>query len=80
MKTYIIYCCKGFDYVNDKGETYHCVRAMVGEIEKIGGVYKTKSIKLVKCAKDFHPVELNKPCNVFFDENGKAVHSVLVNA
>lgn len=80
MKTYIIYCCKGFDFVNDENKSFHCVRAMIGEVVKVGGVYKVKSIKLIKCASDFHPIELNKPVNIFFDENGKAVASQLVTA
>ena len=78
MKTYIVYCCKGFDYTNDEKKTFHCVRAMVGEVEKVGGVYKVKAIKLMKCAPDFHPVDVNKPLNLFFDEYGRAVSSQLV--
>lgn len=79
MKTYVIYCVKFFDCVVE-GKSYHCVRAMIGEVEKVGSAWKTKGIKLIKCSADFQPVDLNKPCSIFFDENGKAVHSQLVNA
>lgn len=85
MKTYVIYAVKSFDCTVE-GKTYHCVRAMVGEVEKIGRVekignaWKVKGIKLIKCASDFNPVDLNKPCSIFFDENGKAVSTQLVNA
>lgn len=79
MKTYVIYAVKSFDCTVE-GKSYHCVRAMIGEVEKIGSTWKVKGIKLIKCATDFQPVELNKPCSIFFDENGKAVTSQLVNA
>ena len=79
MKTYIIYCVKGFDCTVE-GKEYHCVRAMVGEVEKVGTIYKVKTIKLIKCANDFQPVELNKPVSIFFDDNGKAVFNQLVKA
>lgn len=71
MKTYIIYAVKGFDCVVE-GKQYHCVRAMVGVLDKVGTVQKCTGIKLIKCANDF-TAETNKPCNIFFDENGKAV-------
>lgn len=79
MKTYVIYAVKSFDCVIES-KTYHCVRAMVGEVEKTGSAWKVKSIKLIKCSADFHPVDLNKPCNIYFDDNGKAVYSQLINA
>lgn len=79
MKTYVIYAVKSFDCTVE-GKSYHCVRAMIGEVEKVGSTWKVKSIKLIKCASDFQSVDLNKPCSIFFDENGKAVHSQLVNA
>lgn len=79
MKTYVIYAVKSFDCTVE-GKSYHCVRSMIGEVEKIGSTWKVKGIKLIKCASDFQPVDLNKPCSIFFDENGKAVSSQLVNA
>lgn len=79
MKTYVIYAVKSFDCTVE-GKNYHCVRAMVGDVTKVGSTWKVKGIKLVKCASDFQPVDLNKPCSIFFDENGKAVSSQLVNA
>ena len=79
MKTYTIYAVKGFDCIVN-GINYHCIRAMVGELEKVGSTWKVKGIKLIKCAEDFQPVDLNKPCNIFFDDNCKAVFSQLVNA
>lgn len=79
MKTYSIYCVKSFDCTVE-GKSYHCVRAMVGELEKVGAVWKVKCIKLIRCSADFQPVDLNKPCSIFFDEKGKAVTSQLVNA
>lgn len=79
MKTYVIYAVKSFDCTVD-GKDYHCVRAMVGEVEKVGSTWKVKGIKLIKCAHDFQPVDLNKPCSIFFDDNGKAVISQLLNA
>lgn len=79
MKTYVIYAVKAFDCTVE-GKNYHCVRAMAGEIEKVGSTWKVKGIKLIKCAQDFQPAELNKPLNVFFDENGKAVFTTLVDA
>lgn len=79
MKTYAIYCVKSFD-CNVDGKDYHCVRAMIGELEKVGSIWKVKSIKMIKCSADFQPVDLNKPCSIFFNESGKAVASQLVNA
>lgn len=79
MKTYVIYCVKSFD-CTVQGKNYHCVRAMIGEVEKVGSTWKVKAIKLIKCSTDFNPVDLNKPCSIFFDENGKAVTSTLVSA
>lgn len=79
MKTYVIYCVKSFDCTVE-GKNYHCVRAMIGEVEKVGSTWKVKAIKLIKCSSNFNPVDLNKPCSIFFDENGKAVTSALVNA
>lgn len=79
MKTYVIYAVKSFDCTVE-GKNYHCVRAMVGEVVKVGSAWKVKGIKLVKCSSDFQVVDLNKPCSIFFDENGKAVASQLVNA
>lgn len=79
MKVYVIYAVKSFDCVVE-GKSYHCVRAMVGEVEKVGSAWKVKGIKLIKCSTDFQSVDLNKPCNIFFDDNGKAVLSQLVNA
>lgn len=79
MKNYVIYAVKSFDCTVE-GKTYHCVRAMVGEVEKVGSIWRVKSIKLIKCSTDFQAVELNKPCNIFFDDNCKAVYSQLVNA
>lgn len=79
MKTYVIYCIKSFDCTVE-GKNYHCVRAMVGEVEKIGSAWKVKSIKLIKCSQDFQPEELNKPVSIFFDDNGKAVLTKSVNA
>lgn len=70
MKTYVVFYMKGFDCEID-GKHYHPIRAMVGEIKKIGSVNKVVGIKLIKCGDDFK-VDLNKPCNIFFDENGKA--------
>lgn len=78
MKVYVIYAVKSFDCTVES-KNYHCVRAMVGEVEKVGSAWKVKSIKLIKCSVDFQP-DLNKPCNIFFDDNGKAVFSQLVNA
>lgn len=71
MKTYVIFCIKGFDCEVD-GNKYHPIRAMIGEVKKIGSVNKVVGIKLIKCANDFK-AEINKPCNIFFDENGKAL-------
>lgn len=71
MKTYVVHCVKGFDCVVE-GKQYHCVRAMVGIIEKVNNVPKCVGIKLIKCANDF-TAEIGKFCNIFFDENGKAV-------
>lgn len=79
MKSYVIYAVKSFDCTVD-GKNYHCVRAMVGEVEKVGSTWKVKGIKLIKCSKDFQPEELNKPVYIYFDDNGKAVLTTLVNA
>lgn len=79
MKNYVIYAVKSFDCTVE-GKNYHCVRAMVGEAEKVGSTWKVKSIKLIKCSADFQPVDLNKPCNIFFDDKGKAVFTQLINA
>lgn len=79
MKNYVIYAIKSFDCTVE-GKTYHCVRAMVGEVEKVGSTWRTKTIKLIKCSTDFQVADLNKPCNIFFDDNGKAVLSQLINA
>lgn len=79
MKTFVIYTVKAFDCTVE-GKNYHCVRAMVGEVEKVGSTWKVKSIKLIKCSPDFQPEELNKPVTIFFDDNGKAILTKLVNA
>lgn len=71
MKTYIIYAIKGFDCVVE-GKPYHPIRAFVGIVEKVGSVDKITGLKLVKCSNDF-TAETNKKCNIFFDDNGKAV-------
>lgn len=71
MKVYMIFCIKGFDCEVD-GKKYHPIRAMVGEIREIGSVKKVVGIKLIKCDNDF-TADINKLCNIFFDENGKAV-------
>jgi hypothetical protein len=71
MKTYIIYAIKGFDCVVD-GNSYHPIRAMVGIVETVGSVDKITGIKLIKCSKDFI-ADVGKKCNIFFDDNGKAV-------
>lgn len=70
MKTYVIFCIKAFD-CEVEGKKYHPIRAMIGEIQKIGSVNKVVNIKLIKCGNDFKS-EINKPCNIFFDENGRA--------
>lgn len=79
MKTYVVYCIKGFDCVVD-GKSYHPLRAMIGEVEKVGSAWKVKAIKLIKCSPDFQSAELNKPSTIYFDENGRAVRYQLVNA
>lgn len=81
MKNYVIYAVKSFDCTVE-GKNYHCVRAMVGEVEKVGSAWKVKSIKLIKCSADFAPVDrlLNKPCTIFFDDKGKAVIAQLIDA
>lgn len=71
MKTYVIYCIKGFDCTVE-GKNYHPIRAMVGIVEKVGANFKVTGIKLIKCANDF-TADVNKKCNIFFDDNGKAV-------
>lgn len=78
MKTYIIYCIKGFDCTVD-GNNYHPIRAMVGEVKKQGSTFKCVGIKLIKCSADFM-AETNKPCNIYFDENGKAVSVQYITA
>lgn len=78
MKTYVIYCIKGFDCTVD-GNQYHPIRAMVGVIERVGSVDKCTGIKLIKCSNDFK-AEINQKCNIFFDENGKAVSVKYINA
>lgn len=78
MKTYIIYAIKGFDCIVD-GKAYHPIRAMVGIVEKVGSVDKITGIKLVKCANDF-TADTNKKCNIYFDDNGKAVAVKYINA
>ena len=78
MKTYVIYCIKGFDCTVD-GNQYHPIRAMVGIIERVGSVDKCTGIKLIKCANDFK-AEINQKCYIFFDENGKAVSVKYINA
>lgn len=78
MKVYVIYAVKSFDCTIDN-KVYHCVRAMIGEAEKIGSTWKVKSIKLIKCSNNFRAVELNKPCNIFFDDYGRAAFSQLIN-
>lgn len=78
MKTYVIYCIKGFDCTVD-GNQYHPIRAMVGVIERVGSVDKCTAIKLIKCSNDFK-AEINQKCNIFFDENGKAVSVKYINA
>lgn len=78
MKTYIIYAIKGFDCIVD-GKAYHPIRAMVGIVEKVGSVDKVTGIKLVKCANDF-TADTNKKCNIYFDDNGKAVAVKYINA
>ena len=77
MKNYVIYAVKSFDCTVE-GKSYHCVRAMVGEVEKIGSAWKVKCIKLIKCSSDFQAVDLNKPCNIFYNESGKAVYCKLI--
>lgn len=79
MKPYIIYCVKSFDCVIE-GKKYHCVRAFVGELEKTGSTYITKSIKMIKCSSDFVPRELNKPCYLYFSDTGKCVASDDIHA
>lgn len=78
MKTYIFLCIKGYDTVID-GNKVHPVKAMVAEVEKRGSVYNIKNIKLIKCIRDFN-AEYNKPCEVFFDEYGRAVEARYINA
>lgn len=78
MKTYVFYCIKGFDCTVD-GNQYHPIRAMVGIIERVGSVDKCTGIKLIKCSSDFK-AETNQKCNIFFDENGKAVSVKYINA
>lgn len=79
MKTYVIFAVKAFD-CTVQGKNYHCVRAMVGEVEKVGSTWKVKNIKLIKCSQDFQPEELNKPVTIYFDNNGKAVLTKPVSA
>lgn len=71
MKTYIIFCIKGFDCIVE-GKPYHPIRAFVGIVEKVGSVDKVTGLKLIKCSNDF-TAETNKKCNIYFDDNGKAV-------
>lgn len=71
MKTYIIYAIKGYDCIID-GKLYHPVKAFVGIVEKVGSVDKITGLKLIKCDKGF-TAELNKKCNILFDDYGKAV-------
>lgn len=78
MKTYVIYCVKGFDCVVDR-KIYHPIRAMVGVVEMVGSTWKVTTIKLIKCTSNFE-YQLNKPCTIYFDENGRAVSYELVNA
>lgn len=78
MKTYVIYAIQGFDCVVD-GKQYHPIRAMVGIIEKVGTVDKVTGIKLIKCSNDF-TADIKKKCNIFFDDNGRAVAVKYINA
>lgn len=71
MKTYIVYAIKGYDCTIDCKQ-YHPIKAFVGIVEKVGSVDKITGLKLIKCSPDFVP-ELNKKCNIFFDDYGKAV-------
>lgn len=78
MKTYIFYCVKGYD-TEINGNKVHPVKAMVAEVAKKGSVYAIYNIKLIKCTKDLK-VEYNKPCEVYFDEYGRAVEVRYINA
>lgn len=71
MKTYIIYAIKGFDCIVE-GKPYHPIRAFVGVVEKVGTVDKITALKMIKCSNDFI-ADTNKKCNIYFDDNGKAV-------
>lgn len=77
MKTYIIYAIKGYDCIVE-GKQYHPIKAFVGIVEKVGSVDKITGLKLIKCSKDF-TADLNKKCNILFDDYGKAVFVKYIN-